>query len=154
MPNRKREPWYRTTYRWGQTNITEIDPTRYDVGWWREQWKRTHTQGVIINAGGIVAYYPSQVPLHQPARFLGGQDLFGELSRAAHEAGLVVLARMDSNRAQEECYRAHPDWFAVDSTGRPHRAGDLFITCINGPYYEEHIPAILREIAQRYRPEG
>jgi hypothetical protein len=61
---------------------------------------------------------------------------------------------MDSNRAQEECYRAHPDWFAVDSAGRPHRAGDLYITCVNGPYYEEHIPAILREIAERYRPEG
>ena len=61
-------PWYRRTLRWGQTNITEIDPTRYDIGWWRKQWKRTHTQGVIINAGGIVAYYPSRVPLHRQAQ--------------------------------------------------------------------------------------
>ncbi len=147
-------PWYRRTLRWGQTNITEIDPTRYDVGWWRKHWKRTQTQGVIVNAGGIVAYYPSQVPLHRPAQYLGGRDLFGELCRAAHEDGLVVFARMDSNRAHEEFYRAHPDWFAVDAEGRPHKAGDLFITCVNGPYYEEHIPAILREIAERYHPEG
>src|ERR1035441_4910840 len=53
------QPWYRRTLRWGQTNITEIDPTRYDIAWWRQHWKQTHTQGVIINAGGIVAYYPS-----------------------------------------------------------------------------------------------
>lgn len=148
------EPWYRRTVRWGQTNITELDPQRYDIGWWRKQWKRTHTQGVIINAGGIVAYYPSKVPLHRAAERLDSRDLFGELCRAAHEDGLVVFARMDSNRAQEECYQAHPDWFCVDAAGRPHQAGGLFITCVNGPYYEEHIPAILREIAGRYHPEG
>lgn len=34
-------PWYRRTYRWAQTNITEIDPTRYDIAWWRQHWKRT-----------------------------------------------------------------------------------------------------------------
>src|SRR5260221_589598 len=147
-------PWYRRTLRWGQTNITEIDPARYDIDWWRGHWKRTQTQGVIVNADGIVAYYPSQVPLHQPAKQLGGRDLFGELCHAAHEDGLAVLARMDSNRAQEECYRAHPDWFAVDANGQPCKAGELFITCVNGPYYEHHIPAILREIAERYRPEG
>ena len=147
-------PWHRRTLRWGQTNITEIDPERYDIGWWRQQWQRTRTQGVIVNAGGIVAYYPSQVPFHRPAQFLKGRDLFGELCRAAHEDGLVVFARMDSNRAQEDLYRAHPDWFAVDGAGRPHRAGDLFVTCVNGPYYEEHIPAILREIIERYHPEG
>src|SRR5690348_27791 len=71
-------PWYRRTVRWGQTNIAEIDPERYDIGWWRGYWKRTQTQGVIVNAGGIVAYYPSQVPFHRLAEHLGGRDLFGE----------------------------------------------------------------------------
>jgi hypothetical protein len=149
-----KQPWYQRTLRWGQTNITEIDPTRYDIAWWRKHWKRTHTQGVIINAGGIVAYYPSRVPLHRQAQFLEGRDLFGKLCRAAHEEGLVVFARMDSNRAHEEFYRAHPDWFAVDIAGKPHKAGELFITCVNSPYYNEHIPAILREIIERYHPEG
>src|SRR5215813_11558431 len=95
------DPWYRRTYRWGQTNITEKDPERYDIPWWREYWKRTQVQGVIVNAGGIVAYYPSKFPLHHRAEFLGGRDLFGELTRAAHEDGLVVLARMDCNRVAE-----------------------------------------------------
>ena len=148
------QPWYRRTLRWGQTNITEIDPTRYDIAWWRQHWKQTHTQGVIINAGGIVAYYPSRVPLHRQAQYLGGRDLFGELCRAAHDDGLVVFARMDSNRAHEEFYQAHPDWFAVDAAGKPHKAGGLFISCVNSPYYDEHIPAILREIIERYHPEG
>src|SRR5437879_2604743 len=97
-------------------------------------------QGVIINAGGSVAYYPSRFPLHRRAEFLGDRDLFGELARAAHEDGLAVLARMDSNRAHEEFYGAHPDWFAVDADGKPFRAGELFVACIHGPYYDEWIP--------------
>src|SRR2546421_4397037 len=87
-------PWYRRCYRWGQTNITEKDPVRYDIPWWREYWKRTQVQGVIVNAGGIVAYYPSKFPLHKLAEFLGDRDLFGDLTKAAHEDGLAVLARM------------------------------------------------------------
>jgi hypothetical protein len=147
-------PWYRRAYRWGQTNITEKDPIRYDIGWWRGQWKRTEVQAVIINAGGIVAYYPSRFPLHHQAEFLGGRDLFGELTKAAHEDGLFVMARMDSNRTAEDFFKAHPDWFTRDADGRPYRAADKYITCINSPYYDEYLPGVLREIVERSRPDG
>ena len=105
-----------------QTNIAEIDPARYDIPWWREQWKRTRTQGVVVNAGGIVVYYPTAVPLHRRAEFLGDRDLFGDLSRAAREDGIVVFARMDSNGAGDEIFRAHPDWFTRNAAGQPVRA--------------------------------
>jgi hypothetical protein len=147
-------PWYLRVTRWGQTNITEKDPPEYDIEWWRKHWKNTGIQGVIINAGGIVAYYPSKVPLHRQAQYLGGRDLFGELCKAAHDDGIAVFARMDSNRAHEEFFKAHPDWFAIDSEGKPYKAGELYITCVNSPYYNEHIPAILTEIYDLYHPEG
>ena len=147
-------PWYRKTYRWGQTNITEKDPIRYDIPWWREFWKRTYVQGVIINGGGIVAYYPSRFPLQHRAEFLGDRDLYGELAKAAHEDGLVVLARMDSNRTSEEFFQAHPDWFTRDVNGQPYRAADKYVTCINSAYYDEYLPAVMREIIERSRPEG
>ena len=147
-------PWYRRCLRWGQTNITELDVTRCDIPWWRDYWKRTCVQGIIVNAGGIVAYYPSKYPLHRRAQFLGDRDLFGELLHAARRDGIAVLARMDSGGAADEFYHAHTDWFCVDSNGKPHRGRDLFIPCINGPYYREYIPDLLREIADRYHPEG
>ncbi|MEJ7740038.1 MAG: beta-galactosidase [Chitinophagaceae bacterium] len=147
-------PWYNRVTRWGQINITEKDPPQYDIPWWRKFWKQTHTEGVVINAGGIVAYYPTLIPLHRKAEYLQGRDMFGELCRAAHEDGLVVFARMDSNRAHEDFYKAHPDWFAIDAAGKPYKAADLFISCVNSPYYQEHIPAILKEIEQMYHPEG
>jgi len=147
-------PWFRRALRWGQVNLTEIDPTRFDLAWWRAHWQRTCLQGMVANAGGIVAYYPTEVPLHRRARFLGERDLFGEILHAAHADGLAVFARMDSNRADEAFYRAHPDWFAQDADGKPYKITDLYVACVNGPYYDEHIPAILREVATRYRPEG
>jgi hypothetical protein len=148
------QPWYRTTYRWAQTNLVEIDPERFDLAFWREHWRRTRVQGVIINAGGIVAYYPTEVPLHHRAVALGDRDLFGEIVAAAREAGLIVVARMDSNRVAEEFYRAHPDWICVDAEGRPFTEADKFVTCINSAYYSDYLPTVLREITARTHPDG
>jgi hypothetical protein len=148
-------PWYQRVTRWGQINITEDVAASFDTEWWRRYWKRTETQGIVLNAGGVVAYYPSKIPLHRRAKFLGERDLFGDLCRAAHEDGLVVFARVDSGKTDEEFYKAHPDWFAIDAKGNPYKYREKsFITCINGPYYSQHIPAILKEIASIYHPEG
>ncbi len=147
-------PWFRRTLRWGQTNIREIDPPDYDITWWRQQWQRTHTQAVIINAGGIVAYYPTKFPLHHRASGLGDRDLYGELAAAARADGLVVVARMDSNRAHEDFYRAHPDWFAVDAAGKPYLNTGLYVACVNSPYYDDYIPSVMREIIDRSHPDG
>jgi hypothetical protein len=149
-----RAPWYQTALRWGQTNITERDPVRYDIAWWREYWKRTSIQGVIINAGGIVAYYPSKFPLQHQAEFLDGRDLYGELVAAARQDGLAVVARMDSNRTSENFFQAHPDWFARRKSGEPYRAADKYVTCINSRYYDQYLPDVLAEIIERSHPDG
>jgi hypothetical protein len=95
-----------------------------------------------------VAYYPSKFPLHHRAEALGDRDLYGELAQAAHEDGLFVFARMDSNRTHEAFYKAHPDWFAVDRSGRPYRAGELYVTCINSPVLRRVHP---RRLARDHR---
>lgn len=147
-------PWYERTVRWGQTNLTEIDPQRYDHSLWTAQWDRSAVQGLIINAGGIIAYYPSRLPLHFRSPYLGDRDLFGEIVREARARDLVVVARMDSNRADERFYNEHPDWFCVDADGTPYRAAGRFIACVNSPYYDEYIPQVLTEIIERYSPNG
>jgi hypothetical protein len=147
-------PWYRRVTRWGQTNLSEHDPLNYDPEFWRAYWRQTHTQGVIVNAGGIVAYYPSRYDLQYRACFLGSRDLLGEICAAARADGLAVLARMDSNRASEAFYRAHPDWFSLDAAGQVGRAGERYIACLNSPYTREYLPRILREIVEHCHPDG
>jgi hypothetical protein len=147
-------PWYRRSLRWGQTNLTEVDPSRYDADFWREHWRRTRVQGVIVNAGGIVAYYPSALPLHHRAETLGERDLYGEIVAAAREEGLTVIARMDSNRVAADFFDAHPDWICRDAEGAPMTQADKYVTCINSPYYVEYLPGVMREIIERSAPDG
>jgi len=147
-------PWYRTVKRWCQTNLTEIDARDCELSVWRRFWADNRIGGVVVNAGGIVAYYPSEDRLQYRSPYLGERDLFGEFVSAAREAGLAVVARMDSNRAQQAMYDAHPGWFAVDGEAKPYRAGERYVACVNGPYYRRYIPQRLREIAGRYAPDG
>jgi Hypothetical glycosyl hydrolase 6 len=153
-PGTDPEPWFRRTRRWVQTNLNEQDPAAYDPALWAGYWKRVRAQGVIVNAGGIVAFYPSRFAWHHRALALGERDLFGEILGAARAAGLTVLARMDSTRTYEGVFRDHPDWFARDAEGKPFVSGDLYTVCVNGPWARECVPAMLREIAERYRPDG
>jgi Hypothetical glycosyl hydrolase 6 len=147
-------PWYRTTLRWAQTNLTEIDPERYDDGWWRKHWRDTAVQGAIINAGGIVAYYPSKFELHHRATALGDRDLYGEIVASARDEGLTVVARMDSNRVAEDFFRTYPEWVCRDVDGEPITVADKWVTCINSPYYSEYLPQVMTEIIERSHPDG
>lgn len=147
-------PWYRTAMRWGQTNLVECDPDRYDDAFWRAHWRATRIDGVIVNGGGIVAYYPSAFPLHKRAEKLGDRDLFGDIVASARDEGLSVIARLDSNRVDRTFAEAHPDWICRDSDGAPYRMGDKFATCIGSPYYSDYIPSVMEEIIAHAGPDG
>ena len=146
--------WYQEVLRWGQTNLTEQDPSRYPEDFWRRYWKTMNIGGVIVNAAGIVAYFPSDQSLQYRAFSLGGGDLFGRIVRLARQDGLAVVARMDCNRAGPDFYAAHPDWFCVDGEGKPYLSQGRYFTCVNSVYYTDFIPALLREIIEKYHPDG
>jgi hypothetical protein len=148
------EKWYERVRRYGQTNLTEVDPEVYDPVFWREFWKKSGTQAVIVNAGGIVAYYPSKFKYHYRAARLGDRDLFGSIVKAAKEDGLAVIARMDINRAVEAFYQAKPEWFARHKDGTPFITQGRYLSCLNSGYYKEFIPEVLQEIIECYHPDG
>jgi hypothetical protein len=148
--------WYERCNRWGQVNVREIDPPTTDVAWWVDVFRRTRVDAVTVNAGGIIAYYPTKIPGHWTSRWLGDRDLFGEFVAAARESGLHVLARMDCAGVHRDLAYCHPDWLLMDREGQPYRYQDveLYYTCPNGPYYREYMPEVFREILQGYDVEG
>jgi hypothetical protein len=156
-----RDGWYEQAMRWGQVNINELDPQRFDLRWWIDYFQQCHLDGITVNAAGLVAYYPSQVPLHPRSRFLGPRDLFGEIVAAARKANLHVLARFDPSYQRAEFYAAHPDWFSVDKEGQPNLLDwppeprdKLYEICLNSPYFWEYMPKVFEEILQRYDVDG
>ena len=151
MPN---QPWYTRAHRWCQTNLTENDGRDYDLAFWRSFWKKNAIQGTVVNTGGTVGYFPSENPYQYRAKFLDGRDLVKEIIDAAREDGLSIIARMDINQASEAFFNAEPGWFMRDIDGNPVKMDVRYITCINGPYYELHVPKVLREVFERYMPDG
>ncbi len=148
------EPWYKRAFLWGQTNLTEDDPIRCDLDFWKEYWKETKAEGIIINCSGIVSYYQSSFSQMYQAEHLGDSDYFGIWNKAAREAGLSVIARMDINATTEELYSMHPGWYARDRKGNPVLSQGRYTACVNGNYYREFIPLVLEEIIEKYHPDG
>lgn len=147
-------PWYKDIKRFGQTNFTEDDPKNCDIDFWANYWKELDVQGVIINCGGIVSYYQSDLPFQYKAKFLGQRDMFKEYSDRAKQMGIYVVARMDIQLLDENFYNAHPSWFSMDKNGNPLRVGEKYVPCVNGKYYKEYIPSVLKEIIEKYNVNG
>jgi hypothetical protein len=58
------EGWFDRPMRWAQLTLVEDDPSKYDLAFWLDYFKRTHSDAACLSAGGCVAYYPTKIPLH------------------------------------------------------------------------------------------
>ena len=146
--------WYEKTFVWAQTNLTEDDAGKKDISFWKNYWKENGIEGVIINCSGIVTYYRTERKNQRKARFLGKEDCFGLWNQAAREAGLSVVARMDMNVTEKEMAEEHPEWYCRDKNGSFILSQGRYVTCINGDYYREFIPSVLKEVIETYGPDG
>ena len=149
--------WYQRIRRLGQPNLNEKDAATVDVEKWVQYWSSLKTDGLIISAGGILAFYPTQVPHHQRSRYLGNRDVYGEFAQAMRKINMRLVARLDPNWGFREALDARPDWFARDRSGRPvvHAATtELYRTCMFGHYFDEHMTAIIHELRDRYDSDG
>jgi hypothetical protein len=153
----KAQPWYESMRRCGQLNLNEHDPATLDVTKWIDYWASLQLNALLLNGGGIVAFYPTAILYHHRSEFLGTRDLFGELVTAAKAREMRVVSRMDCNYAYEDALRAHPEWFERNLNGSPRPHGEspwLFKTCMFSPYFTDQMPAIYREINSRYPVDG
>jgi len=149
--------WYDRPMRWAQLSFVEDDPGHYDLGFWLDYFQRIHADAALLDAGGCVAFYPTQVPLHYRSKWLGNRDTFGEIAAACRKLGMNVIARTDAHACHQDVYDAHPDWLMVDERGSKVRHPsdkDFWLTCALGPYNFEFMNAVHKEVMTRYRPDA
>jgi hypothetical protein len=151
------DTWFDRPMRWAQLTLVENDPGRFDPDFWLSYFKRIHADAACLSAGGIVAYYPTNIPLHHRSEWLGNSDPFGYLIEGCRKMNMSVIARTDPHAARQNVFDAHPDWIAVTETGekRRHWANpDLWVTCALGPYNFEFMTMVHEEIMKKYQPDG
>lgn len=150
----EKKPWFERTFLWSQTNLTEADANGRNLDFWKTYWRDNQIEGVIINCSGIVTFYHSEKEEQKKSGFHGHEDCFGLWNQAAREAGLSVVARMDMNVTEKNMEDIHPDWYCRDRDNFLIMAQGRYVTCINGGYYRKWIPSVMKEVIERYHPDG
>lgn len=148
------QPWYQQIHVMGQTNLNELDGQVCDVCMWEKYWEETGTQAIVVNAGGIVGFYPSESSDQRLSPFLNGRDLFGEFVAAARKRHIHVIARMDISCVSQATAQKHPDWVVRKEDGSIQMMLDRVMCCVNSDYYTQQIPDRLREVCRKYHPAG
>jgi hypothetical protein len=151
------DDWFDRPMRWAQLTLVENDPGTYDLNFWLDYFKRTHSDAACLSAGGCVAYYPTKIPLHYRSKWLGGGDAFGDLVAGCRKLNMVVIARTDPHAVHQDIYDAHPDWIAVEANGQKRRHWadpDFWVTCALGPYNFEFMTEVTKEIVSLYKVDG
>jgi len=153
----EQDTWFEHPMRWAQLTLVENDPGNYDPDFWLHYFKKIHADGATLSAGGIVAYYPTDVPFHHRSAWLGDDDAFGYLVKGCRKMDMSIIARTDPHAAWQDVYDAHPDWIAVTADGNKRRhwaKPDLWVTCALGPYNFGFMSQVHNEIMERYEPDG
>jgi hypothetical protein len=91
----------------------ENDPGKYDPDFWLDYFKRIHADGVLLSAGGIVAFYPTDIPLHHRSSWMGNTDPLGYLVKECRKMNMSIILRTDPHAARQNMYDAYPDYIAV-----------------------------------------
>jgi hypothetical protein len=149
--------WFDKPMRWAQLTLVENDPGQFDLQFWLDYFKRVRADAACLSAGGIVCYYPTEIPLHHRSQWLGASDPFGALVAGCRAMRMHVIARTDPHAVQEEVKTAHPDWISVAADGQPRRHWanpELWVSCALGPYNFDFMDRVHREIVTKYRVDG
>ena len=151
------DSWFGRPMRWAQWVLVENDPGNFDPDFWLDYFKKVHADAACLSAGGIVAYYPTMVPLHHRSAWLGDSDPFGYLVKGCRDMNMSVIARTDPHAAWENVNQQHPDWIQVEANGEKRRHWsnpELWVTCALGPYNFEFMNEVHQEIMELYEIDG
>jgi hypothetical protein len=108
---------------------------------------------LIINAGGIMAFYPTKLEYHYTNPYMN-ENMLGDVIKKCHENGIRVIVRFDFSRAHKSVFEKHPDWFYVSPQGERITNEDLYTISINAPYEQEQLFDIVEEVIDLYQIDG
>lgn len=156
--------WYESPMRVMQYNLQVADTPGMDAEKIARETEELACNVVVMNVGGIYAWYPSKIPYHHINEFLPkDRDLLQELIEAFHKRNIKFVARFDFSITDDTTYLRKPQWFARHADKTPYFQGErrmgnwsLFLsTCaLNGYRNEEVAVPVMKEALTKYDIDG
>lgn len=144
--------WQKNNLRLIQNNIMETDADM-DVDKLIERLKSLSVNVLMLNTGGLMAFYPTELEYQYKSPYLK-RDLIGEVVQKCHDNDMRYVARFDFSKAHKSIYEKHPEWFYKSKDGRIVDYNDMVHTCVNGYYQREYSLKIIKEAITRYPVDG
>lgn len=145
--------WEGYPWRLIQTNLREIDMLDMDAQRFVADLRAFKATVVLLNTGGIIASYPTELRFHFQSPFLEGDSL-QEIIAACHAEDIKVLARTDFSKVRREIYEMHPEWAYKSPEGKiVDYNGDIHV-CVNGDYQQKYAFDIMKEILTTLDVDG
>ncbi len=160
----EKRTWWEEPMRVMQYNLQVADTPGMDAQKIARETEELACNVVVMNVGGIYAWYPSKVKYHHINEFLPKErDLLAELIEAFHKRNIKFVARFDFSITDDTTYLEKPWWFARHKDKSPYYRGEkrmgnwsLFLnTCANSGYRNEEVAVpVLKEVLSGYEIDG
>jgi hypothetical protein len=147
-----------------QYNLQVKDTPGMDAKRLAAQTKELGGNVVVLNVGGIYAWYKSKVPFHHINEYLPeSHDLLMEMIKEFHALDIEFVARFDFSITDDTTYLQKPEWFARHIDKTPFYRGEkrmgnwslLLNTCATGGYRNEEVAIpVLKEVINEYDIDG
>lgn len=151
-------PWFKKPLTILQTVLREPDAAKYDAVSVTDYMFATGCNTLVVNGGGIVDFFRNPLPAANINPFMGSSDILMEITKACHEAGFRVIARVDFRGVEEKIFRQYPDWFSVGSDMKPgmldYTHPRLYSSCYSGYYRNEHAREFISFLLKNYDIDG
>ncbi|NQU88780.1 MAG: family 10 glycosylhydrolase [Mariniphaga sp.] len=108
---------------------------------------------LLINAGGIMAFYPTKLDFQYTNPFMK-ENMLGNVIEKCHSLGIKVIVRFDFSRVHESIFKEHPDWCYISPTNERIINTDMYLVSINAPYVQEKSIRIVEEVIDNYPIDG
>lgn len=118
-----------------------------------EDLQRFSVNTLIINGGGIMAFYPTELDFqytnpHMQSRMLS------EVVKRCHENHIRVITRFDFSRFHRSIFEKHENWAYISPDGERIINDDMYMAAINAPYVQEKSILIVEELISKYAVDG
>ena len=149
----KEEWWLEEPYRLIQTNLREIDAIDFNVDVYINSLKDIGANTVLINVGGIVANYYTDLEFQYQNPNLKF-DMINEVIGQLHNEGIRVMGRFDFSKLNEQLAAQKPEWLYKNLMGEKVNYNGQVHTCVNGGYQQEYSLKILNEVLTKFPLDG